>query len=122
MNKVTVTSMLLILAACDNGSGPAQKNVTSIKVEGPYIEKLRSLSQQNRDLALRRAVQDAGETCKRITSSNENGTYKNMTIWNAFCEGGKDYAVFIAPNGDTQVRGCGDVAELGLPACRKANG
>ena len=120
MNKATLGSMLLILAACDGGGGSAPQNVTSIKIATPYADKLRSLSQQNRDLALRRAVQDAGETCKRITSSNEGGTYKNMTIWNAYCEGGKDYAIFIAPNGDVQVRGCGDVAELGLPACSKA--
>lgn len=121
MRIATAAATLLVLTACgDGGQSAPQQNVASIQVKGAYIDKLRSLTQQNRDLALRRAVQDNGETCKRLTSSNENGTYKNMTIWNAFCEGGKDYAIFIAPNGDVQVRPCGDVAELGLPACRKA--
>ena len=124
MHKATSAAMLLILTACGGGGGEpaAQQNKISVEVKGEYIDKLRALSQDNRDLTLRRAIQDSGQTCKRINGSQENGTYENLTIWNAFCEGGKDYAVFVAPNGDVQVRPCGEVAELGLPACRKAEG
>lgn len=120
MNKTMSALALLALAGCGDGGGTAQQNVTSIKAESEYIEQLRGLSPQNRDLALRRAIQDSGQSCTRITSSEETGTYKNMATWTAHCEGGRDWAIFIAPNGDAQVRSCGHVEELGLPACKAA--
>jgi hypothetical protein len=107
---------MLLCASCDDGQ---PRNVKKIEVgqSGGYLDQLRGLSQQNRDLALRRAIQDAGQTCKRITTSGETGTYKNMSTWTARCEGGLDWAIFIAPSGDVQVRSCGHVQQLGLPAC-----
>lgn len=121
MIKTIGTIALLGLAACDGGNGgSAPQNVTSIKPQSAYVEKLRSLSPPNRDLALRRAIQDSGQSCKRITSSEETGTYENMATWTAHCEGGRDWAIFIAPNGDAQVRSCKHVEQLGLPACREA--
>lgn len=121
MKRMMSGLVLLGLAACDGGGGgeSAQRNVTSIKAGSAYVDKLRALSPQNRDLALRRAIQDSGESCKRITSSQETGTHKNMTTWTAQCQGGRDWAIFIAPNGDAQVRSCQHVEQLGLPACRK---
>ena len=115
--------VFLGLASCgEGGEERATQKVTSIKAQSAYVEKLRALDPQNRDLALRRAIQDSGQSCTRITSSQETGTYKNMASWTAHCEGGRDWAIFIAPNGDAQVRSCKHVEQLGLPACRKAAG
>lgn len=118
--KTSALAALLALGACDGGDSQPKK-VTSIKAESGYAEKLRALSPQNRDLALRRAIQDSGESCSRITGSEETGTHENMTTWTAHCEGGRDWAIFIGPNGDAQVRSCEHVGELGLPACRKSD-
>ena len=122
MNRIACAIVLVALGACDGGGGGAPPKVTSIKAQSAYVEELRTLSPQNRDLALRRAIQDSGQSCKRITSSQETGTYKNMASWTAHCEGGRDWAIFIAPNGDVQVRSCKHAEQLGLPACRKAPG
>ena len=113
---------LLALTACDGGS-EAPRNVTKITVTGdiPYLERLRGLSQQQRDLALRRAVQDSGQSCRRVEGSEESGTYENMAVFTVRCEGGRNWAGFIAPAGDVQVRSCAHVAELGLPACRNGD-
>lgn len=119
--KRTIGAILLAgLAACDGGGESPPRNVTSIQPASPYVEQLRSLSPQNRDLALRRAIQDSGQSCKRIANSEETGTYKSMVTWTAHCEGGPAWAIFIAPNGDVQVRSCEHVERLGLPACRPA--
>ena len=111
--------LMLLLAACD-GANEAPRNVKKIEVVGdtPYLDRLRALSEQDRSLALRRAVQDFGQSCRRVLGSEESGTYENMTAFTVRCEGGRDWAVFIAPAGDVQVRSCAHVAELGLPACR----
>ena len=123
MNKIVCALALVSLPACDGGSGGgAPQNVPSIKPQSAYVEQLRALSPQNRDLALRRAVQDSGQSCKRITSSQETGAYKNMASWTARCEGGRDWAIFIAPNGEAQVRSCRHMEQLGLPGCGKPPG
>jgi hypothetical protein len=123
MKRLICALVFLGLASCgEGGDAGAPQKVTSIKAQSAYVEKLRALSPQHRDLALRRAIQDSGQSCKRITSSQETGTYKNMASWTAHCEGGRDWAIFIAPNGDAQVRSCKHVEQLGLPACRKASG
>ena len=126
MNRTIGAILLLGLGACDGGGalppgGEAPRNVTSIKPQSAYVEKLRSLSPQNRDLALRRAIQDSGQSCRRIESSQETGTYQNMATWTAHCEGGRDWAIFIGPNGDTQVRSCTDAEQLNLPGCSTAD-
>lgn len=117
---MTAGILMAVLSACDGGSSePAPpKKVTSVRVTSQYIEGLKALSEMNRGLALRRAVQDSGESCKRVESSGFQEDYGNLSMWTARCSDKKDWALFIAPNGDVQVRSCGDAQELGLPACR----
>ena len=38
-------------------------------------------------------------------------------MWKEECADGRDWAVFIGPDGSAQVRDCKDVAAVGLPAC-----
>lgn len=122
MRRAVMTGSIFLaaLAGCDGGTtdtAPANK-VISVKVTSEYIEGLKRLSEMNRGLALRRAVQDSGESCKRVEASGYQEDYGNLSMWTARCSDGKDWALFIAPNGDVQVRSCGDAQELGLPACR----
>lgn len=105
----------MLLAACDSGPPAPRK---SIQAANPYQEKLAALGDLNRSLALRRAVQDTGEPCKRIDASGYQGLYKSLHMWTARCSDGKDWGLFIAPNGDVQVRSCAHLKQLGLPECR----
>lgn len=109
------TVLLAVLAGCDDGAPTATR---SVQPTSAYVDKLKSLSEMNRGLALRRAVQDTGGTCKRVEQSGFQEKYKNLSMWTARCSDGNDWAVFIAPNGDVQVRDCKDAAALKLPACR----
>jgi hypothetical protein len=112
-----IAAMLMLgLAGCDGGGEPA--NTTKVTASTPYIEKLRALSEMNRGLALRRAIQDTGQACKKVDQSGYQEDYKNMSVWVARCSDGNDWALFVAPNGDVQVRSCAQSAQLGLPACR----
>src|SRR3546814_15644817 len=72
----------------------------------------------NRGLALRRAIQDSGERCKRVDSSGYQQDYRNLSMWTARCSDSGDWALFVAPTGDVQVRRCEDAASLELPTCR----
>lgn len=108
----------LILAACDAPQEAAPRQ--SIRASTPYVDQLRALGEMNRGLALRRAIQDSGEACKKVDVSGYQEDYRNMSMWTARCSDSGDWALFIAPNGDVQVRDCDDTVQLELPACRIA--
>jgi len=106
----------MLAAACDGGGPPAKTR--SITAANPYQERLAALGELDRSLALRRAVQDSGEPCKKIEASAYQGQYKSLHMWTARCSRGKSWGLFIAPNGDVQVRDCAHLKQLGLPECR----
>jgi hypothetical protein len=108
-------ALVLALSACDSGSAPETK-VKAIGVASPYIDQLKALSKDNQGLALRRAVQDSKQRCKRVDHAGYQQDYKNLSVWNLKCTDG-EYVLFIAPSGDVQVRSCEDAERLGLPRC-----
>lgn len=112
-------SLFLALAACGSAENQQPREVKKIEVTdgSSSLQRLRALSEQNRNLALRRAIQDAGQVCRRIKSSKEVGKHENLTMFTARCDEDKNWAIFIAPTSDVQVRSCGHVAQLGLPTC-----
>jgi len=111
---LTGTALMLVLTGCDGGGNG---KTTTVKAGSPYVDRLKALSEVNRGLALRRAIHDAGQRCKRVESSAYQEEYKNLSVWTARCSDG-EWSLFIAPNGDVQVRSCKEVKALGLPECR----
>jgi hypothetical protein len=107
---------MAILGACGSG-GDQPTKTKSIAARNPHVEQLKSLSEFNRGMGLRRAALSAGQRCKKVESSGYQEDYKNLSLWMLDCSDG-DYAVFIAPSGDVQVRQCRHQKQLGLPECR----
>lgn len=108
-------AILLALGGCDSGE-PA-RNVTKIRVVSQQQERLKQLPEPMRNLALMRAVRDSGNRCRRVDASVEQGVHLDMPMWVARCEDGRDWAIFMAPNDDIQVRNCAQAEQLGLPQC-----
>jgi hypothetical protein len=119
---IAIALCCLALAGC-NGSGPQQSttNQPRIRVTSQEQEQLHKLDAFNLAIGLKRAIYDAGYTCKRITDAGFVGTWKNLEEWTAHCvyDGGtaRDWAIFAGPDGSAQVRDCKDVVATGLPAC-----
>jgi len=111
---------LLALAACNDNSAQ-QANRPAIKVTSTEQQQLHQLNAFNLAIGLKRAIYDAGYTCKRITDAGFVGTYKNLDMWMAHCvyENGtpRDWAIFAGPDGSAQVRDCRDIPGTGLPTC-----
>jgi hypothetical protein len=111
----------LALAACNSSSQQAATNQPQIRVVGDEQKQLHSLDAFNLAVALKRAIYDAGYTCKRVTDAGFVGTWQNLDEWMAHCEydNGKtrDWAVFVGPDDSAQVRDCKDVPGSGLPPC-----
>jgi hypothetical protein len=120
MRRIPMMAALLTFSLGACGSGGDEGNVTHIRAANPMSDQLKALSPLYRDLGLYRAVRDSGQRCKKADNGAYQQEYKTMAMWTVRCIDSGDWAVFIAPNGDVQVRRCADSAELKLPLCRMA--
>jgi len=120
MRRTLTLIAVAALAACKN-SQPQQSRQPTIKVQSEEQKLLHKLDAFNLAIGLKRAIYDAGYTCKRITEAGFVGTYKNLDMWMAHCVydkgAARDWAIFAGPDGSAQVRDCKDVVGSGLPAC-----
>ena len=112
----------VMLAGCNNKPPQqAQTNAPTIKVRGAEQKQMHELGAFDLAIALKRAIYDAGYSCKRVTDGGFVGEYKNLEMWMAHCTDGthqRDWAVFTGPDGSAQIRDCKDVLASGLPACK----
>ena len=109
-----------MLVACDGGGTDERAKApapAAVVVSNPYHDNLVELTELGRGAVLRRAIRTARESCNRVESAAFQQDHDNLKMWTATCQS-RSYAVFLAPNGDVQVRNCADMATLKLPACR----
>jgi hypothetical protein len=118
---VGIAAAAIALAGCEGGGEqPQAAPKTKVEIANPYQEQMRNLTPINRALALKRAIQDTGQRCTRMLGSAYVGEYERLHMWTGRCQApDRDFAVFIAANGDVQVRNCAETAQLNLPACKE---
>ena len=114
------------LTGCGGGGGAPQGNGQAedrkaIGIRNKAHEDLLALPDRLRRVGLVRAIRDTGNRCPRRVEPNpvHQGEYRGMALWTARCDDNRQWAIFIAPSGDVQVRDCEQVGRLGLPACRE---
>jgi hypothetical protein len=120
MRRILTLVTLGALGAC-NDSQPQQSNRPAIQVRSNEQNQLHKLDAFNLAIGLKRAIYDAGYTCKRIADAGFVGTWQNLDMWTAHCVydkgAARDWAIFAGPDGSAQVRDCKDVPGSGLPPC-----
>lgn len=105
-----------LLAGC--GGERAVNNKAAISIANQYHEDLLALSPGRQRLAMRRAILDSRNRCITVDNAGYQEEYRNMRMWVASCgQEQKVFAVYIAANGDVQVRDCADAGTLSLPRC-----
>ncbi len=114
-------SFLLIAAAAACDDNPATQPSQPIVVRSEGQDRLHQLDDLNRAIALKRAIYESGNECRRVTQSGYVGEYENTSYWTATCEDRfgrtRDWALFVGPDESVQVRLCEDVVKAGLQAC-----
>ena len=116
--SLAILAASLAISGCGNkGQSQSEQPTKPIKVTGEAQRQLHEANDLNRAIALKRAIYDSGYKCQRITRSGYVGDYENLEDWMASCADGRDWAIFIGPDGSAQVRDCKDVESFGLPKC-----
>lgn len=107
-------------AAGGNAAVTNAADAGGVTIRNRHHEELMALPDNLRRVGLIRAIRETGNSCPLRVEPNpvHQGEYEGMALWTARCDNNAQYAIFIAPNGDVQVRDCEDMAQLGLPACR----
>ena len=118
MRHAALAALAGALALSGCGSSDQPQPSEKIRVRGPEQMQLHQANDLNRAIALKRAIYDSGYKCSRIAKSGYSGLYENLEMWMASCADGRDWAIFIGPDGSAQVRDCKDVAAVGLPQCK----
>jgi hypothetical protein len=119
--RVIVALGLAALTACNQQQPAGNTDQPKIKVRSSEQMQLHQLDALNLAIGLKRAIYDAGYTCKRITDAGFVGEYNNLEMWTAHCVydqgAARDWAIFAGPDGSAQVRDCKDIPGSGLPEC-----
>ena len=115
---LVAASCALALAACGEDPQDQREPRPQIKITNPFHDGLVALTPDMQRLGLMRAIRDNGRRCRRVEAGRYQEDYRQLAMWVALCDDGRHWAIFIAPNGDTQVRPCTDHAQLSLPVCR----
>ena len=116
LSAILLTS--LTLAACNKNQPTTNQPIRVVSEEQKQLHQLDAF---NLAIGLKRAIYDAGYSCKRITDAGFVGTWQNLDEWTAHCVydngSSRDWAIFAGPDGSAQVRDCKDVPGSGLPTC-----
>jgi hypothetical protein len=119
---IAVFGTALLIAGCgggDYGGNSANDQEPRIRIANKYHEDLEKLPPNLQRIAMMRAIRDARYRCQRVDNTAYQEEYRNMRMWVAACGGEetKTLAIFIAANGDVQVRDCQHAGQLALPRC-----
>ncbi|HEX8639966.1 MAG TPA: hypothetical protein VF704_02305 [Allosphingosinicella sp.] len=114
--------LLPLAAAACGGEETRNSGAPAIKIANPYHDQLKALRPDLQKLGVMRAIRDNGKRCRRVEATAYQQDYRNMVMWVALCDDGRHWALYIAPNGDTQVRDCAEADQLDLPQCRPVTG
>jgi hypothetical protein len=122
MRRSILLLAITALAGCNNNKEQAQDNGLGVDLRSVEQKQLHQLDAFNLAIGLKRAIYDAGYTCKRVTDGGFVGSWKNLDMWVAHCEydrgNPRDWAIFAGPDGSAQVRDCKDIPGTGLPTCQ----
>jgi len=93
----------LSLPACGSGGQQQTTNEPKIRVVSEEQKQLHQLDAFNLAIGLKRAIYDAGYTCKKVTDAGFVGTWENLDEWTAHCVydngSSRDWAIFAGPDG-----------------------
>lgn len=124
--KILSCGLLVLLAACGEAGQEQQQAAPArpITMANRYHDALLAAQELPRFATIRATIARNGPPCRTVTGAAYQENYQNMKLWVVRCASGRPsggsyrYGLFLAPDGNSQVRSCAAMPGLGLPACR----
>jgi len=98
--KRFIPAAALALAACQGGAPPA--NIQK-QAANPFEERLRAMTEGERNAVFIRAIRDSRQDCQHVESSAPGEPVRGVPTWRAQCDGGASYTIAILPGGTAQI-------------------
>lgn len=117
MLTLSAVSLLVVaLAGCGGSPGDDVAANTVNEAEVSFTPQatqntLEALPEGERNAVFIRAIQDAGQTCQHVDSSERAGEHQGLPLWKAHCTGGLEYTIVIGNDGVAAIL---NPAEAGL--------
>lgn len=100
MTRLLLTLATLTLAACSGSFDPQDADPTSLSNSADELE---ALPPKLREIALYRAIRDAGQSCNRIVNIWQLPSRDGRSRWQVRCDSSGDNRIQLAPDGTAQV-------------------
>lgn len=94
---------LLPLGACGSGGSTDTAAATTNNAGGDYIAQMARLNEKERNVALFRAISDAGRACQGVTRSAPYDAVRGKPAWIATCDDGTPWLVTLDDRGTATV-------------------
>jgi hypothetical protein len=92
---------VLTLAGC--GGGETANQAAAVAPRGDYVAKMQALNEKERNVALFRAIRDAGRSCQRVERSVATDPIAGKAAWVASCDDASAWLVTLADDGTATV-------------------
>lgn len=94
--------LMAVLAGC--GEEPAMLE-NKVEVPGPEATQnaLETMPEGQRNAVFIRAIQDAGQECQHVESSERSGEHRGFPVWTANCVGGGRWTIVLGNDGTASV-------------------
>ena len=102
MRASLIAAFALAAAACSGGQNQAA-TANRADAAAPVSNQVAALSAGQRNAVFIRALRDAGLDCQHVERAVPAGTVRNMPAWRATCQGGGEWTILIAADGNAQI-------------------
>ncbi|MBW6532421.1 hypothetical protein ACYZX9_10990 [Sphingomonas citri] len=93
--------VLLALAGC--GGGETANQATAAVPRGDYVAKMQALNEKERNVALFRAIRDAGRSCQQVDRSVPTDPVAGKAAWVATCDDQSAWLITLDDSGTATV-------------------
>jgi hypothetical protein len=103
MRASLIAAFSLAAAACSGGGQNQTATANTANAAAPVGNQVAALSEAQRNAVFIRALRDAGLDCQHVERAVPAGTVQNMPAWRTTCQGGREWTILIAADGNAQI-------------------
>ncbi|HEX8639967.1 MAG TPA: hypothetical protein VF704_02310 [Allosphingosinicella sp.] len=106
-------ALVLSLAACGGTDRETAAETAVANGAESVANRLEAMPEGQRKAVFIRAIQDAGQECQHVESSQRAGEHQGFPVWNATCAGGGTWTIVVREDGTANVLNAAEARLVG---------